>query len=547
MFKTIRTDRFNITEEQLVLDELCDLLESTVRMATTYSQNFKRTAIQQHVWDVIESSELPPGEVIHILLYGSTGSGKSTAAFDVATETMLAFPGTYVLGARRTYVEIEDSIYTTFADHLDKYGVDYTTSKGKYTHYLNNGSRIRFRSAEKTATRKKSDKADELGSTEYSLAIMEECDEIPEEFARTVSGRMRQATGVERKIIFYICNPPSKDHWIYRFFFEDPENPPDDPASRKRAIHMPVEANREHVGEAYIRTLYADYADNPAYFQRLVKGHFGPTVKGFPIYGAHFRPAIHVADKAIRKNWNRDYPLQRSWDFGFRRPACIVFQDDIDTGQLRIFREFLGDRILLDPFADRALAQLHAEFPGARWEDFCDPAGDSADNQGRTKKTAVDILRGKGLHVKFQRTSVEYGINIIAEQLALLLPSRWGPQPAIIIDPSCTITIEAFEFGYCNEKEVLNDAIRPAKDGYYEHLLDALRYGVIFKRRPSEGFKGKGQPSERYGRYRSLGNVDEVLEGGWREQRPVTDFINNPRGSQTPTAHSYGFSKRRKW
>lgn len=513
-----------------MFDELASLIEANDRMSASFRQHFERTEIQQRVHDLIKYSEIPDGQVLHVLLYGSVGSGKTWCAFGEMAPILLDFPGATVLGARRTYNEIDDALYTPACNFLDRFNVPYRTNKKLTTLYLNNGSTFRMRSAEKTAVGT-SDKADHLGGTEYSGAVLDEADEIPEEFAKTVAGRMRQKVGVTRKVIIYICNPPGKDHWLYQWFFVD--NDPNDPKSRYRAVHMPVQANVAHVGQAYIDSIHGDYIDNPALYLRMVKGHFGPAVKGHPIFSQSFSQEIHVASTEIWRNWNRDLPLQRCWDFGWRRPAVVVFQDDTDTGQLRIFRSILGSKVLLDTFADRILHLLNKDFPGAKWEDYCDPAGKQRTD--RSRKTSIDILRGKGLRPKHRRTAVEYGLSIIGEQLGTFIPYKRGPVPALIVDPSCKDLIDAFAYGYCEEKskteggtfqETAETPMKPVKDGYYEHLMDAFRYGIIFKRRPNQG---RGQDRHRGGEYRTVDKTSNITRGNYRPERVTPKASRVPR------------------
>lgn len=549
MHKVLRTTKLGLTEQDVVWDEIADIMESADRMAGSFRTQHVRTPIQQKVHDLIQNTEVPPGEVLHVLLYGSVGSGKTWTAFGELTQVLVDFPGATVLGVRRTYNEIEDALYSVACNFFDKYDIPYSTNKKLVTLYLKNGSTFRMRSAEKTATGR-SDKADHLGGTEYSAAVIDEADEVPEEFAKTVAGRMRQKVGVERKVIFYICNPPSKDHWLYEWFFgEGNKLGPDDPRSRYRAVHMPVEANVEHVGQAYIDSIHQDYAENPALYKRMVRGEFGPAVRGYPIFSKYFDRDIHVAKTEIWRNWNRDLPLQRCWDFGWRRPALVVFQDDTDIGQIRVFRAILGDKILLDSFADRWVSQFHKDFPGAKWEDFCDPAGKARDD--RSLQTSIDILRGKGIRPKYRRTAIEYGLNIIGEQLSMFIPYRKGPVPAMIIDPQCKVLIDAFEYGYCQEKARSDggtfeeDAKRPikaVKDGYYEHCMDALRYGMIFKRSPNQG---KGLDNFRGGEYRFVDKIDKVRRGSFRAEEYT--FRVSSSGRSNKMHGNYSFSKRRKW
>lgn len=482
MYKRFKTNKINLSQDEIVWGEIVEQLAKHLDIQKSFRTNFSRNRKQKEVRELIETSEAPPGEPIHILLYGSTGSGKSWTGFSEVANILLEYPGVTALAVRRTYDEVDSSIFPKFGEFFDTYDVGYRINKKLHTYYLENGSTLRMTSAEKTA-RSKVAKADHLGSTEYSVVILEECDEITEEFVDTIPGRLRENKGVERKIVFYICNPPGKGHWLYHKFFVD--NDPDDPKSNYRAIHMPVEDNVEYVGQAYIDSLYKSWAHNPSMLQRLAMGQFGPDIKGDPFFNRVFSEKTHVALSYIAENWNRNYPLIRSWDFGWRGMALVVLQDDKDTGQIRIYKDILESKVILDSFADRWLARLDEEFPGARWVDFCDPAG--AQHTGLNEKSYIDILRAKGIHPRSQRTAVEYGISIIEEQLRMTVPGRQGPMPAVFIDPRCSNVIEALAFGYCNEKNSINDVIKPVKDGVYDHIMDALRYAFIHIRRPSQG------------------------------------------------------------
>ena len=255
---------------------------------------------------------------------------------------------------------------------------------------------------------------------------------------------------------------PSHDHRLYRWFFErrDPDNPsikidPTDPRSRYRVLHMHVSENKEHLPPDYEDDIHADYADNPMAYKRMVRGEFGPAVKGYPIFGQYFNKRVHVASGPIHKNWNPNIPMQRCWDFGFRKPGVVVFQDDKHFGQIRIYWECLGYQKLLEDFADtQIIPVLHQMFPGAEWEDFCDPSGNRKNDI--TTKSSMDVLRELGLRPKAKRTDVDYGLNVILQQLKRFRPSREGAVPAILIDPQCKLLIEGFEMGYCNEKSKLS-------------------------------------------------------------------------------------------
>lgn len=499
--RQIHTKQFHISQEDAVFQELGDMILAADSMAGNFRESHRRSPIQQRIHDAIKFADIDDddydpedeedtegqGRTMHVLLYGSMGSGKSTFARSEIMEILLDYPGAEALGARRTYAEIESTIYTDVCvKTCDRYGIPYVPNKKYTTIYLKNSSIWRMRSAEKTA-QGKDDKTHELGSTEYSVALLEEADEIPEEFAKTVAGRMRQNVGVKRKVIFYVCNPPDKNHWIYEWFFV--KHDPDDPKSRYRAFFMPVEENLMHVGKNYLKDIHEDYADNPQLYLRQVKGQFGPRVKGIPIFSKCFSREIHVAKTSIRENWDRNQKLQRSWDFGFHRPACIVFQDDDITGQIRIYWMLLGHRQLVDTFAKEVKRKTADLFPGADWDDTCDPAGEAKSD--KSELSSCDTLRGLKIFPKSTKSSIDFGLSIIEQELKKLIPSRNGPLPGIVLDPDVEIMIDAFEFGYCQEKieQSPKGETKPVKDGYYEHGMDAFRYGLIFRRKAGEGNK----------------------------------------------------------
>jgi PBSX family phage terminase large subunit len=488
MIKRVRAANFNLTEEAVVWDEIADLIQKNIEISWIYKKRFVRTEIQQKVKDIIDYSEIPEGHVLHILLFGGVGSGKTTCAISQVMDILLAFPGANCLGVRRTYGEIEDALWKDFGIFCEKYGISFTTNKARYVMRFPNGSVARFRSAEKTA-KGKSDKANSLGGTAYSVVVLDEADEIPREYADTIPGRMRETAGVKRKVIIYICNPPSKDHWLYEKFFDDPEYDPYDPRSPYRVCQMNPEHNIEHTGEAYLAIVEQAYKHNPALYERMRKGEFGSAVKGLPIFSSVFDENVHVSPTNIREGWNKNYPLYRCWDFGWRRPACVIFQDDRDRGQLRVLYEALGNKTMLERFVEDQLDIQGQEdyFPGAKYIDICDIAGNQMSD--KHELTSIQILQSYGLKPKYRRTTISYGLSIMSQQLRRSIPHRLKPVPAVILDPRCVNLKDGFKMGYCADEgfalsgESNQQEIKVNKDGFYEHLMDALRYGFVFARK----------------------------------------------------------------
>lgn len=537
MLKVLKVDTYIPSEEDLVFQELADQIDANLALGKKFYDDFVPNEKQQELYDLIESSEVAEGEWLHVLVYGSTGSGKTFGVLGWIVRELLRYPGAGALGVRRTFTELDDTLYgDLYKKVLDPYEIPYTKNDQKMVVTLPNSSFFRFRSDKSVVSSSTKDKADGLGGTAYSIAMLEEADSISEELALTLPGRMRQASGVRRKVIFYLCNPPSKTHWLYRLFFKG--NDPSDPRSPYRAIKIPVIDNVRNVGEGYIRGIERDYGRNPSLRKRMVDGEFGPDMKGIPIFADSFRRSIHVATRSISANWNPSAPMVRGWDFGYHHPALLVFQDDPETGQIRVYRAIVGEKTLLDSFADRWLSKLEEDFPNAEWRDYVDPAG--AQVSDKSALTSIDILRAKGLYPKYRKENIAYGLNIIEE----LLKQLYKGEPTILIDPTyCEALIEALEIGYCNDKEAMDYEIKPVKDGIYDHIIDAFRYAVIHIRRPNQGRKSRWE-KESGGRseWRPLGAPEEILKGkGYPKFTPQSARVTVNRGP------SYNFGKTRNY
>lgn len=485
--------------QEFIIQELGRLLEANCTLSTKFHEGFTPTKNQKMLFELIESSTVPKDRSIHLLLYGGTGGSKSWGAIGYALDKLLSFPNTNVLAVRRTQTDIKTSIWRDTRDFLDRWGIPYQANQSDFTLTMPNQSLMTMRS-DKSLVQAKKDKSDGLGSTRFSVVILEEADSISEEVADTMPGRMREETGDFRRIIFYICNPPDESHWLYELFFGvNPRtgkvNDPDDPASRYRALHMPSEGN-EHLRAGYLDDITDDFGRKSALSDRMRDGQFGPAVRGIPIFKDSFNLATHVAEHDLSPEWNRDLPMFRCWDFGYRGMAIVIGQDDIQRRQIRIFVAEVKKNCLLDTFADEQLLKCLRMFPDAEWMDYCDPAG--AQRTGLSPLTYHDILRSKGINPKFKNSTIEYGLNIIEEVFNSTIKQR----PCFLISPILSKPLyKALQSGYCNDKDRIDQGVNPVKDGVYDHIVDALRYGMIFLRKPGYPVGSGRQMNRGYSQY----------------------------------------------
>lgn len=182
--------------------------------------------------------------------------------------------------------------------------------------------------------------------------------------------------------------------------------------------------------------------------------------------GTRVYPAFEQSKHVRKLNYNPHQEVWRCWDFGYNHPACVWAQLGTDD-KLYVLREYLGEEILIQTFAQEVKGLSQKWFPGAKFKDACDPAGRAVSD--KSERTSVDILRGMDIRPHMRKGSVKDGINCIR---ALLVDKGNGVD--FLIDPCCEVLVDGFMGGY-----IRDDVDEPIKDGFYEHLMDALRYMVM--------------------------------------------------------------------
>lgn len=469
------------TKEALLQYKLAQAIQANIAIGQKFFQEFKPNENQQRVKQLIDTSTVPEGEWLHVLLFGEPRSGKTWGALYYILDVSLRVPFVRTLSIRNTTSELNASIFLD----VDKFASQWNIPILKRSTHdgliqLGNMSEIHCKSDKSITPGAKDNTGRKLGGMEYFFGMVEEADTVSSETARAIPHRLSQKIpGNFRKVIFYTQNPPDKDHWTYEFFFNNPLGKPDDPASPIRALYCPLSGNVENIGEAYRSALSREYLDDPAMHARFALGQFAPSVKGDPIFKQTFNRSFHVASKSILSEWNRGEPLLRGWDFGFRGNACTILQDDPDRRQLRIFKVYFQRKVMFEQFCDMVLAKCYRDFPGARWLDYPDPHGDQ--HTSLSEYSYHDIMRAKNLELIYdkRKRSVVKGVNLISKELR---SQGKAGTPALLIDPDIDYLIEAFQSGYCNSKNCQIDELRPVEDNTYIHVMDSLRYPIVMIR-----------------------------------------------------------------
>lgn len=404
---------------------------------------------------------------------GPYGSGKTTALVTAVVVPALLYPGSRWFVARSTYWTLQETTLKKFLAACNKVGPGFIIDREAgppYKIWIASGlrradglpeepSEILFHSL---------DDIDKLGSTEFSGIAVDEANEISEELATTLDGRLRWPLPGQTRpegpfFLRFFSNPPNRTHWLHRKFCGEEDC---EPTRWGRKFKSLPNENDHNLPPNY----YADIAQGMNAQQRIrfVDGECGPSVYGMPVF-TEFNYGLHTGSlKALP-----GVPMGRSWDFGRRRPA-VVFYQNTPVGHVNRLSCMMGDNEPLSQFADKVLQRSANQFGMVKtWNDVCDPHG--VQKRDVTEKTSISVLQEKGLNPRYRDVSVMSGLELMSKGLNTLVQGR----PRSMYDRiGCNLLIEGYMGGYHWAEPTPGRPLRekPVPDGYYEHTMDCDRY-----------------------------------------------------------------------
>ena len=186
-----------------------------------------------------------------------------------------------------------------------------------------------------------------------------------------------------------------------------------------------------------------------------------------------FEPDVHIQPI----DYDPNLPVYRTLDFGFVNPFVSLWIQVDSNGVVRVLDEYVRSRATIDVHA----AEIKSRTPCGEEQivaTFCDPAGAGVNDV--TGTSAVRELRAAGITVRFRRSSILEGIELIRRAI------RSGDgRSRLVISPRCPRLIEAMRCYHYPESG--NTAAElPLKDGVYDHPIDALRYFFVNYNRPGK-------------------------------------------------------------
>jgi len=380
----------------------------------------------------------------YFIVSGGRGSGKS---FSVnALLVMLTYEqGHTILFTRYTLTSAYISIIPEFIDKLEQFGsiADFHITKDEILN-KKTGSKIIFRGIKTSSGDQTANLKSLQGITTWVVDEAEEL--VDEQKFDTIDLSVRQQ-GKPNRIIL-ILNPTTKEHFIYRRFFED------------RGVQEGSNTTKENT--TYIHTTYQDNIDNlsKSYIDQIEQMKIRrPEKYKQQMLGSW----LNKAEGVIFNNWSVGEFKKTSvsvWgqDYGFAADPSTLVEVNIDSSNKRIY---LKECFYLQRLTTSQIAQLNLKH--AR-EGLI--VGDSAEPR------LLSEIKAKGCNVRPSikgQGSVTYGISLLQDY-------------DIIVSPDSTNLIKELN----NYRWLERKSNTPIDN--WNHLIDAVRYAVGFQlQNPNRG------------------------------------------------------------
>lgn len=369
--------------------------------------------------------------------YGGAGSGKSYGACQKVLLKALN-RRRKVLVIRKVGATLKHSIFQLFLDLLAASGIlpASRVNRSDFQISLPNGSQLIFKGL---------DDPEKIKSiTGITDIVIEEATELTEEDFLQLNLRLRPLEPEPQ--IYLMFNPVSKANWVYGYF----------------CIHPPADALIIQTTYKDNRFLTDDYRveleelqrRNPAYYRIYALGEFATLDKlVYPVWGKRLVTAEEI----------QGLPLFAGLDFGYANdPSAIIWgRYDRENRRIYVTGEYAKTGMMNDGVAT-AIRSL-----GLAKERIIADAAEP--------KSIAELRQLYGLS---RVAPADKGPDSVMSGIQFII------QHELIIDERCTKTVEELE-NYTWEKDRRTGEYINKPVDAYNHLLDALRYGLEPFRKPA--------------------------------------------------------------
>ena len=380
----------------------------------------------------------------YFIISGGRGSGKS---FSVnALLVMLTYEqGHTILFTRYTLTSAYISIIPEFIDKLEQFGsiADFHITKDEILN-KKTGSKIIFRGIKTSSGDQTANLKSLQGITTWVVDEAEEL--VDEQKFDTIDLSVRQQ-GKPNRIIL-ILNPTTKEHFIYRRFFEDRGVQEGSNTTKENTtyIHTTYQDNIDNLSKSYIDQIEQMKIRRPEKYKQQMLGSWLNKAEGVIFNNWSVGEFKHIGTSV----WGQDY--------GFAADPSTLVEVNIDSSNKRIY---LKECFYLQRLTTSQIAQLNLKH--AR-EGLI--IGDSAEPR------LLSEIKAKGCNVRPSikgQGSITYGISLLQDY-------------DIIVSPDSTNLIKELN----NYRWLERKSNTPVDN--WNHLIDAVRYAVGFQlQNPNRG------------------------------------------------------------
>ena len=351
------------------------------------------------------------------------GAGKTAVGLMCGLNEAIRQPKSIGVIIAPTYPLIRDVLYPELNKWVPQELVkDFSRHENILT--LNNGSVIRFRSAENDK------QIERLRGPSITWFWIDEATLLPRKVWDIMIGRARQI-GYECK--GWITGTPKGFNWVYDIFVKQPI-----PNSFILA-NVPTRSNI-YLSEEYFRSLEAQYEGQ---FRR--QELYGEFVK---FEGLVYPGFTH--EKIVREIPEHFDRIVYGVDWGFRNPSCILAVG-VKDGTVYVVEEFYQTRVTDDELIEIARQMQQKWGIGAF---YCDPS----------EPASIEKFKRAEINAKKGDNDVNAGIRAVTAKIET---------DRFFVHERCQNLINELNM-YCyadDEKD------RPLK--LYDHACDALRYAIM--------------------------------------------------------------------
>lgn len=277
-----------------------------------------------------------------ILAGGAAGGGKTYLSSCWIISSCLRFPGLRAVIARKTLKSLKESVLNTIKKVLREWGleegVNYRINNLEAYIQFYNSSVILMK---ELCYQPSDDSYSRLGSSEYSIAAVEECNECPEKGVEVLMSRLRwmpEAFKVPKLLL--TCNPCL--NWPRSRFVQDDDGNPVVTADGEFYCPFTLDANPDlEFRKAYSASMAR--IKDPAVYRRLRYGDWNIVDSNELAAYQHFDGRKHLIDNLRERVYNPMKPIILSFDFNVAPyMSCLAFQINHEQKKVYVLEEILG-------------------------------------------------------------------------------------------------------------------------------------------------------------------------------------------------------------